>query len=62
MTADDVEPMSLLIKALGLAEVILRDHVADPTGRYCVKCSRNLSVKWPCALRFYAQEAQALDD
>jgi hypothetical protein len=56
------EPLSLLIRALGLAETILRDHVADPTGRYCLRCSPNRSVTWPCSLRFYATEALALDD
>ena len=61
MTADEVEPLSLLIKALGLVDQILRDHVADPTGTYCVACSGNRLVTWPCSLRFYATEAASLD-
>lgn len=62
MTADEVEPMSLLIKALDLAEVILETHQPDATGQYCTACSKNLTVKWPCSLRFYATEALALDE
>lgn len=53
--------MTLLIKALGLTDIILDSHVADPTGEYCVACSGNKMVKWPCSLRFYALEAKVLN-
>jgi len=62
VTADEAEPLSLLIRALGLADVILTTHVPDPTGEWCPSCSKNLTVRWPCPLRFYATEANSLDE
>ena len=62
MTADEVEPLSLLIHHFGIAEVILETHQPDATGQYCTACSKNLTVRWPCSLRFYATEALALDE
>lgn len=61
MTRDDAEVLSLLIHHLGLADVILDEHVADPTGQWCVRCSRSRQIPHPCPLRWYANEAKSLD-
>lgn len=57
------DPMVLLIKALGLTDAILATHIPDHETRvvrYCVSCSGNRMIVWPCALHFFATEARKL--